>query len=150
MSEIGFYHLTRSSLEQALPALLGRTLAAGERAFVLCPDQERLAALDDALWLATSPDWLPHGTRAMGHAAYQPIWLDTEDGPPPNGARFLFLVAGAESRHLDLFTRVFDLFDGNDPAAVERARARYRAARAAGHRLTYWRQTEVGWEKQAG
>jgi DNA polymerase-3 subunit chi len=41
MSEIGFYHLTRSTLEQALPQLLGRTLAAGERAVVLCPDAER-------------------------------------------------------------------------------------------------------------
>ncbi|WP_264811938.1 DNA polymerase III subunit chi, partial [Gluconacetobacter johannae] len=36
MAEIGFYHLTRSSLEQALPPLLGRTLDAGRRAVVRC------------------------------------------------------------------------------------------------------------------
>lgn len=147
MSEIGFYHLTRSSLEQALPQLLARTLAMGERAVVLCPDEERLRALDDALWLIESPDWLPHGTAAMGHAPHQPVWLTTKDGPPPNGARFLFLVGGAASRHLDLYARVFDLFDGNDPQAVAAARARYRAAREAGHTLTYWRQTAGGWER---
>ncbi|MFT9092955.1 MAG: DNA polymerase III subunit chi, partial [Gluconacetobacter sp.] len=32
MAEIGFYHLTRTSVDQALPALLGRTLEAGRRA----------------------------------------------------------------------------------------------------------------------
>ena len=32
MTEIGFYHLTRAGPDQALPQLLGRTLAAGERA----------------------------------------------------------------------------------------------------------------------
>jgi hypothetical protein len=37
MSEIGFYHLTRSTLTQALPQLLVRTLAAGQRALVLGP-----------------------------------------------------------------------------------------------------------------
>jgi DNA polymerase-3 subunit chi len=83
----------------------------------------------------------------MGYAPYQPIWLTLEDGPPPNGARYLFLVGGATSSHLALYTRVFDLFDGNDPAAVAAARERYRAARAAGHTLTYWRQTAQGWEK---
>jgi len=34
MSEIGFYHLTRTPLEQALPKLLGRVLAGGGRALV--------------------------------------------------------------------------------------------------------------------
>ena len=31
MTEIGFYHLTRSTLTQALPRLLGRTLTAGHQ-----------------------------------------------------------------------------------------------------------------------
>ena len=35
MTEVGFYHLTRSGADQALPQLLGRTLAAGQRAVVL-------------------------------------------------------------------------------------------------------------------
>jgi len=47
------------------------------------------------------------------------------------------------------FTRCVDLFDGNDPAAVEAARERWRQAQAAGHNLTYWQQTQAGWEKKA-
>ena len=67
MAEIGFYHLTRSGLEDALPRLLGRTLEAGQRAVIRCGNAERLAALDTALWLCQEPDWLPvrvsHGLR---------------------------------------------------------------------------------------
>jgi DNA polymerase-3 subunit chi len=148
VSEIGFYHLTRSGLSQALPQLLGRTLAAGERAVVVCPDAARVAALDQMLWDCAEPNWLPHGTEADGDAALQPIWL-ADDDAAPNGARFLFLVEGAVSARLEAFARVFDLFDGNDEAAVAAARERWRAAKAAGHVLTYWQQGPKGWAKQA-
>ena len=152
MTEIGFYHLTRTPLDQALPKLLGRVLAQQGRAMVLCPVPERLAALDAALWQCQDPDWLPHGTPQQGHAELQPIWLTPEDagaGGAANGARFLFLVDGAESARLDAFDRVFDLFDGNDEQAVAAARRRWVAAKAAGHALSYWQQGQRGWEKKA-
>ena len=75
MAEIGFYHLMRTTIDQALPPLLGRTLAAGQRAVIRCGSPERLAALDNALWLCADPDWLPHGTAAAARAAGQPIGL---------------------------------------------------------------------------
>jgi DNA polymerase-3 subunit chi len=147
MAEIGFYHLTRSSAEQTLPQLLGRTLAAGQRALVVCADAERVAALDAALWTCEQPDWLPHGTAAMGSPELQPIWIATDDANP-NGAAFLFLLDGADA-DLSRFTRVFDLFDGNDLSSVQAARDRWRTAKAGGHALTYWQQTSKGWEKKA-
>jgi DNA polymerase-3 subunit chi len=148
MAEIGFYHLMRTSIDQALPPLLGRTLAAGQRAVIRCGSAERLAALDNALWLCADPDWLPHGTAATGRAAQQPIWL-TEADEAPNGGRFLFLIDGSSSDRLDTFDRVFDLFDGNDEAAVAAARGRWLAAKAAGHQLSYWQQAARGWERKA-
>jgi DNA polymerase III subunit chi len=147
MTEIGFYHLTRSRLEQALPQLLGRTLATGQRALVLCSNADRVAALDKALWECAEPNWLPHGTSVDGDADLQPIWLDVADSAP-NGARFLFLVDGADTGRLAAFDRVFDLFDGNDEAAVTAARRRWKAAKDAGHSLTYWQQGARGWVKQ--
>ena len=145
-SDIAFYHLTRTGAEQALPALLGRTLAAGERAAVMCGDAARLAALDAALWECPEPDWLPHGTARDGDPDLQPIWLALDD-VAPNGARFLFLLHGARSDRLDAFARVFDLFDGRDDLAVAAARERWAAAKAAGHQLTYWQQGERGWQR---
>ena len=148
MAEIGFYHLTRTASQDALPALLGRTLSAGQRAMILCGSAERLAALDTALWQCQNPDWLPHGSAATGHAAQQPIWLTLTDEEAPNGARFLFLIDGMSSAHLDRFDRAFDLFDGNDEAAVVAARARWASAKAAGHTLSYWQQGLQGWERK--
>ena len=147
MTEIGFYHLTRTGPDQALPPLLGRTLAAGKRALVLCGAAERVLALDAALWACTDPDWLPHGTAADGDPDLQPVWLTTVD-EAANGASFLFVIDGAETTRLGEFERVFDLFDGNDDAAVRAARERWKAAKTAGHTLTYWRQGARGWEKK--
>ncbi|HTQ71017.1 MAG TPA: DNA polymerase III subunit chi [Acidocella sp.] len=145
MSEIGFYHLTRTGLNAALPALLGRTLAAGEKALVACPDEHQLAALDDALWQCHNPDWLPHGTAQTPHPEWQPIYLTTGTENPA-GAQFLFRVGGVETAP-EGFTRVFDLFDGNSDEAVLAARQRWRAAKDAGHALTYWKQEDSGWVK---
>jgi len=147
MAEIGFYHLTRTSTDAAVPKLLGRILAGGGRAQILCGSPERLDALDAALWLSADPDWLPHGRAGAEHAAHQPILLSTEDAPPANGARFLLLLDGATTLHTDAYDRVLDLFDGNDAAATEAARARWAAAKAAGHSLSYLKQGAKGWEK---
>jgi DNA polymerase-3 subunit chi len=147
MAEIGFYHLMRTSIDQALPPLLGRTLAAKQRAVIRCGSAERLAALDNTLWLCANPDWLPHGSAATGRAEHQPIWL-TEADEAPNGARFLFLIDGSSSDHIRDFDRVFDLFDGRDEAAVAAARQRWIAAKADGHQLSYWQQTAQGWDRK--
>jgi DNA polymerase-3 subunit chi len=145
MAEIGFYHLTRSTLAQALPLLLIRTLAAGQRAVVLGPESG-LEAVSAALW--AQPAWLPHGTAADGDPDLQPIWLSANP-EPLNGARFLFMVEGAETDRLADFDRVFDLFDGNSSEAVAAARLRWKIAKEAGHTLTYWQQTDSSWQKKA-
>lgn len=144
MASVGFYHLTRTGVAEALAPLLGRSLAGGHRAVVRGADAARIDTLDAALWL--SPEWLPHGTAAMGFGADQPIWL-TMGEDVPNGAAFLFLVDGAAA--FGGFERVFDLFDGNDPASVAAARRRWSAAKAAGHTLAYWQQNEHGWTNRA-
>jgi len=142
MAEIGFYHLTRSSFAEALPALLGRTLAVGERAVVVCADSAQVTLLDGALWHA---DWLPHGTDKTPHPEWQPVYLTTT-GDNPASAAFLFLIGGAEAERAP-YKRVFDLFDGTDEDAVLAARTRWREAKAAGHSLAYWKQEETGWVK---
>lgn len=149
MVEVGFYHLTRSSLEEALPRLLEKAYAAGQRAVVRVGNAERLELLNRSLWTYEKESFLPHGSRADGHPEHQPIYLTVGD-ENPNGATLLFLVDGAEATDAAGFTRCFDLFDGGDPEAVERARVRWRAAVAQGHRCVYWRQNERGgWTKAA-
>jgi DNA polymerase-3 subunit chi len=105
-----------------------------------------LQKLDAALWTCPTPDWLPHGTAATAHPEWQPIFLTLDGAQNPANAAFLFRLGGAPADPA-AFTRVFDLFDGNDEEEVLAARARWREAKATGHGLTYWKQEETGWVK---
>ncbi|HXV23548.1 MAG TPA: DNA polymerase III subunit chi [Alphaproteobacteria bacterium] len=149
MTEIGFYHLTRTPLERALPALLEKALAAGMRAVVMAGSEERIEALNQLLWSYEERSFLPHGSKRDGRPERQPVWLTTED-ENPNGADCLVLTDGAVSTRVGAFRRCLDLFDGQDPDAVEAARLRWKDWKAAGHELSYWQQDESGrWQRKA-
>ncbi|MGE5268812.1 MAG: DNA polymerase III subunit chi [Thiohalocapsa sp.] len=148
MPEIGFYHLLRTPLERALPRLLERAHGAGYRIVVRAASRERVEQLNAVLWTYDEASFLPHGSARDGDAASHPIWL-TDRAENPNAAGMLVLVDGVEADDLDTFARIADLFDGADAAAVAAARERWRRAKAAGHHLTYWQQTEKGWERKA-
>jgi DNA polymerase-3 subunit chi len=148
MTEVLFYQLQRSPLAKVLPKLLEKTLSEGERAVVIAGSEERVEAIVGELWTYHPDSWLPHGSAQDGNADLQPIWVTARD-ENPNGARYLFLVDGADVRDLDRFSRCIDLFDGKDEAAVEAARARWRARRTAGHEVTFWQQDEEGrWQRR--
>ena len=148
MAEIGFYHLLSTPLERALPRLLERARAQGLRIVIRAASSERVEHLNALLWTYDEASFLPHGSARDGNPASQPIWL-SDQAENPNEASTLILVDGVDAEDLGAFTRCADLFDGNDPAAVEAARQRWRHAQAGGHNLTYWQQTEAGWEKKA-
>jgi len=147
LTEVGFYHLTRSPLEEALPRLLEKAYAAGQRVLVRVGGEERLEALNRALWTYDTGSFLPHAARGEGYPESQPIYL-TSGEENPNGARLLVLADGARAPDLAAFDRCLDLFDGGDPEAVERARERWRSAADGGHATVYWQQNERGgWSK---
>jgi DNA polymerase-3 subunit chi len=146
-TEVLFYHLERQPLERVLPGLLERTLARGWRAVVQSGSEERLEALDTALWTYSEASFLPHGTTRDGHAADQPVYLTTGD-ETPNGAGVRFLVDGASAAGYEGFARLVYLFDGRDEEAKARARREWQAAKSLGIPVTYWRQGDSGrWEK---
>lgn len=147
VTDVSFYHLTTRSLDWALTKLLDRVLASGKRAVVLAGSVERVEALSGQLWVLEPSSFLPHGTAKDGHPEHQPIWLTPED-ENPNGASVLVLTDGRDSAALAGFERCLEVFDGRDPAQVETARTHWKAYKAEGHAVTYWRQTEAGgWEK---
>lgn len=149
MTDIAFYHLTKFSLEQALPKLLEKTLQVEKRAVVQVGSSERADALANELWTYQPDSWLPHGTAKDGHGERQPIWI-TPDQENPNGAQFVFLCDSAERTDLDSFERCFVVFDGKSDPAVQLARGQWKTFKDAGHDLTYWQQTDTGgWEKKA-
>jgi DNA polymerase-3 subunit chi len=149
VTEVRFYHLTTSTLEDALPKLLQVSLERGWRCAVEAGSQERVAALDAHLWTFAEDSFLPHGPARDPDAAEQPIVL-SPDGANPNGATVRFFVDGAAPGDLAGLSLAVLMFDGRDEEAVTQARARWTALKAAGHDLTYWKQDAAGrWAKQA-
>jgi DNA polymerase-3 subunit chi len=149
LTEVLFYHLQRQPLEHVLPTLLERSLARGWRVVVEAGSEERVEALDAHLWTYAEVSFLPHGSAKDGDLDRQPIALVTGSSNP-NAAAVRFFVDGALPDEVEGYDRVVLLFDGNDEDAVEAARVRWKALKAAGHDLTYWQQSDEGrWEKKA-
>lgn len=143
MARIDFYHLQRFRLEDALPRLLDRVVKSGQRAMVLAGSEDRMEDLALLLWEDRN-SWLPHGTRKDGFAADQPVWLTDDPADNANSAEILVLCDGMDSPLADSVSRTLDLFNGNDPVAVQAARERWKRHDDLGHALYYWQQDENG------
>ncbi|MEZ5872573.1 MAG: DNA polymerase III subunit chi [Nitratireductor sp.] len=149
MAEVLFYHLTERTLEQTLPGLVERSLERGWRVVVQAGSRERVEALDAHLWTFSDESFVAHSCIRDGSESEQPVWL-TELEDNPNNAAIRFMVDGATPPDLADYQRGVYIFDGHDNTALEHARTRWKSEKAAGHDVTYWRQSPEGrWEKMA-
>jgi DNA polymerase-3 subunit chi len=149
MTEVLFYHLQRQPLERVLPMLLEKSLDRGWKVVVQGSD-ERIEALDAHLWTYKDDSFLPHGTTREPDAREQPVLLTSNDGNP-NAADVRFLIDGADLPvDANAYQRIVLMFDGDDPDAVQKARADWAAAKAKGFEVTYWQPDEQGrWQRKA-
>jgi DNA polymerase-3 subunit chi len=153
LTETLFYHLERRTLDEVLPGLIEKTLERGWRALIRTESSERADAIDNLLWTYNEQTFLPHAQAGDGDAKRQPVLITVED-TNLNGANVLFLVGGTAPPQWDAaatkeMTRIVLLFDGRDANALGRARGAWKDATAAGHDVTYWKETPAGkFEKQ--
>ena len=145
MTEIRFYHLQTKTLEQALPELLTKAVSQGRRVVIRTPDKTAAERLSDHLWTFRPDSFLPHGSARDGFAERQIIWI-TPGNDNPNVADMLLLTGAAEAEDVSAYTLCCDVFEAS---GAEAARGRWKTYRDAGHAVTYWQQTEKGWEKKA-
>ncbi len=149
MSEVWFYHLERSTLDQVLPELLDRTLQRGWKARVRVADEGAREAIDERLWTWRDESFLAHGLSDQPHPERQPILL-TAGHENPNGSQALFIVDGSDMSLTEEFERGFIIFDGRDETALTQARERWKSLKGQGANLAYWKQSDGGrWEKAA-
>ena len=147
-TEIWFYHLERSSLEQVLPGLLEKTLQKGWRALVRVTPAN-VNDIDEMLWTYRADSFLPHGRADAEHPDRQPVLL-TESGENLNSAQTLFIVDESELGPTEEFARCFIIFDGRNDQSVQHARNRWRSLKDGGASLQYWKQDEEGrWARSA-
>jgi DNA polymerase III subunit chi len=147
--EVLFYHLTETRVEDALPALLERSLERNWRVAVQSVDEARCERLDEHLWTFRADSFLPHGLERDPFAELQPILLTA--GPAnANNANVRFVIDGASPPDLDGYERVVFMFDGHDQSQVEGARVHWKKLKGEGHTLSYWQQNRDGrWERKA-
>lgn len=148
MTEVRFYHLSQISLSQALPELLEKVIERGWRAVVMASSPERVESLTQSLWTYKEGSFLPHGNTKDGNAELQPIWL-TERDENPNKATVLMLTENVSSEKMAAYELVCQIFDESEDGAVDAARTRWLEYKGQGHALTYWQQSERGWEKRS-
>lgn len=144
-----FYHLTRNPMEQTLTMLLGKAQGAGWRVVVRGVDPARMTWLDERLWLGSEESFLPHGLAGGPHDDLQPVLLTTSHGA--GKAHCLMSVDGAavSAEEVSALDRVCVLFDGNDPAQLNAARAQWKTLKDAGASAQYWSEESGRWEKKA-
>lgn len=149
MGEAYFYHLTRAPLEVTLATLLTKSLQAGWRVAVVGRTDDALERLDAQLWLRPDDGFLPHGRAGGPHDAAQPVLLTT--GAAGNDPTCLVSVEGADVSPEDVtrMERVMVLFDGHDEAALQVARAQWKALTGAGVSAKYWSEESGKWEMKA-
>lgn len=148
MIEVSVYQLTMTPLEKTLPKLMEKVIQGGKRAVVMASSKERVEVLNTILWTYSTLTFLPHGSVEDDFAEDQPIWL-TNELENPNNADVLVLCDGAEVSDIQGFSRLLDLFDGNDLQATNQARQRVKDYRQQGCQVTFWQQGLGGvWEKK--
>ncbi len=149
MTEIRFYHMERSGLEQTLPMLVTKALERNHKIIIKSANENDSERLNEHLWSYDPSSFIPHGSAKDGNAADQPVWLTASD-ENPNGADVLILTSGASHQNLKDFTLVCEMLSGNDPQSIDEARARWKLYKDEGFETTYWQQSaKGGWEKKA-
>ena len=148
MGDAYFYHLTRRSVEDALPTLLDRALAQGWRVAVRGADPDRLERLDEALWLGPKDGFLPHGLAGGPHDARQPVLLTA--GAAANRAACVMAIDGAalDADEVRGLARACLVFEAGDGAAMAWARARWKALTEAGVGARYWSEESGRWQEK--
>ncbi len=149
MTEIRFYHLQKSSLDQALPQILEKALSAGHRVHVRVPLDEDAKRLDAALWTYRDNSFLPHGMALDKAAKDHPIVISTTPDNV-NDATMIVLTQGCVEESLDAYTLCCEMLNGGVAEQITAARQRWKIYKDKDYAVTYWAQDEQGrWAKKA-
>ncbi len=151
MAQALFYQLGAAPLAGLIGALAARALAQGWAVELRGTARARMEELDRALWLGAPDGFLAHGLAGGGATdARQPLLLTHARGPAANAPQALMAIDGAavDIAEAALLERVWVIFDGALPEALERARAQWREL-AAAVPAQYWAEDGGRWVKKA-
>jgi DNA polymerase III subunit chi len=150
VTDVNFYHLQSDPLNRALPRLLEKVYERQLTALIRGRTEDCLEELDECLWSFNPSSFMPHAVQQDdSEAANQPILLTLSPDQNLNSAKVLVLVEDAEASDIDNFDRCLYMFDGKDEKALAAARTRWKLLKDQDIPVSYYQQTETGWQKMA-
>jgi len=148
MTDIRFYHMEQSTLDQALPAITTKAWQSGKHVMIRVPDKAEAKRLNDLLWTFHPNVFLPHGADGDKNSYMHPVWITAKD-ENANKAEILILTHGCTHESVSDFTMCCEMLDGRVDSQIKDARARWKIYKQGDHDLTYWQQDADGkWEKK--
>jgi DNA polymerase-3 subunit chi len=143
--EASFYHVAHGNLVQSAVRLLEKIYLTGRRCIFFSPLEERVKAVDKALWTFSTDAFIPHGDRNLGFCEKQPIYF-TYQFENPNGSSVAVLVDTLNYKNYYNFEKIILIFEEEEQA--ENVKALCSDLKNNQINVNCWKQCPAGWEKQ--
>ena len=148
MSEVYFYHLTKTRLEVALPKILERALSADWSVELRIGVEANEEPISDAIWKGPDDSFLPHCLEDNEKLYDYPIVLSKSPLSQLRDCLIVIEQAELKNNEVEKFKRVCLLFDSKNKVELTKARASWKSLSDAGVNTVYWAEDQGTWKKK--
>ena len=148
MSEVFFYHLTKTTLEIALPKILERALSEKWSIEIRTSANTNLDEISNAIWRGPEESFLPHCLEDHEDLQDYPIVLCKS--PLKDWRDCLIVVDQADLKENEVknYKRVCLIFDAKIEVELSKARKSWKKLSGEGINTTYWAEDKGRWVKK--
>ena len=148
MSEVFFYHLTKTTLEIALPKILERALSEKWSIEIRTSANTNLDEISNAIWRGPEESFLPHCLEDHEDLQDYPIVLCKS--PLKDWRDCLIVVGQADLKENEVknYKRICLIFDAKIEAELSKARKSWKKLSDEGINTAYWTEEEGRWVKK--
>ena len=148
MSEVFFYHLTKTTLEIALPKILERALSEKWSIEIRTSANTNLDEISNAIWRGPEESFLPHCLEDHEDLQDYPIVLCKS--PLKDWRDCLIVVGQADLKENEVknYKRICLIFDAKIEAELSKARKSWKKLSDEGINTVYWAEDKGRWVKK--
>ena len=148
MSEVFFYHLTKTTLEIALPKILERALSEKWSIEIRTSANTNLDEISNAIWRGPEESFLPHCLEDHEDLQDYPIVLCKS--PLKDWRDCLIIVGQANLKENEVknYKRICLIFDAKIEVELSKARKSWKKLSEEGINTAYWAEDKGRWVKK--
>ena len=148
MSEVFFYHLTKTTLEIALPKILERALSEKWSIEIRTSANTNLDEISNAIWRGPEESFLPHCLEDHEDLQDYPIVLCKS--PLKDWRDCLIVVGQADLKENEVknYKRICLIFDAKIEVELSKARKSWKKLSEEGINTSYWAEDKGRWVKK--